>query len=71
MGVSTHFSPDGEWVACGLPSPGSRRQGYMGGEHLKPATADSVLITADTSRVTCKRCRKSPDFRRYLTPQTK
>lgn len=61
---STHYSPDGNWVACGLPSPGSRLQSVCGG--LRPATGDSVLKTADVRRVDCKRCRKTPEFRQAV-----
>ncbi len=54
---STHYATGGAagGIACGLPSPGSRAQGYMGGEHLRPATEDSVFSTLDRKRVDCKR----------------
>jgi hypothetical protein len=62
MGQSTHYAPDGTWIACGLPSPGSRMQSACAG--LRPATVDSVLTTKDIRLVNCKRCRKSPEFNR-------
>lgn len=60
MSLSTHYSPSGDWVSCGLPSPGSRRQSIQIG--LRPATVDSILTTKEVSKVTCKRCRKSSEF---------
>ena len=44
---------------CGLPSPGSRAWGYQGGEHLRPATIDTVQTTTDPTRVSCRRCRRA------------
>lgn len=45
-------------IPCGLPSPGSRQQGYQGGEHLRPARTEDALIAAPDEPVTCRRCRR-------------
>ncbi len=59
--MTTHYSPTGDSIACGLPSPGSRLQSVCAGS--KPATCESVSTTKDKSKVTCKRCRRSYYFR--------
>lgn len=73
MAKATHYRSKGvnsfgeyDCIVCGIPSPGSRAQGYQGGSHLRPATEDSVDSSTNPKQVDCKRCRRTPQFKYAL-----
>jgi hypothetical protein len=45
-------------IPCGLPSPGSRRQAYVGSEKLRPMQEEQALVARVGEPITCKRCKR-------------
>jgi hypothetical protein len=45
-------------IPCGLPSPGSRAQAYVGGERLRPMREEQALVARAGEPITCKRCKR-------------